>query len=63
MNTGMKAKPVKDSMPMNRNILYVIVAVVGIAIGILGYQLYLNHQKPSGIEIKLDDNGISIQKQ
>ena len=48
---------------MNRNILYVIVAAAGVVVGILGYQLYLNHQKPGGVEIKLDDNGISIQKQ
>jgi hypothetical protein len=46
---------------MNRNLLYAICAVFGVAVVVLGYQVYQDRQKPNGVEIKIDDNGISIQ--
>ena len=47
---------------MNRNLLYLICGVFGVAVVILGYQVYQDRQKPDGVEIKIDENGISIQK-
>jgi hypothetical protein len=47
---------------MNRNLLYLVCGVLGIAVVILGYQVYRDQQKPEGFEIKVDDSGISIQK-
>ncbi len=47
---------------MNRNLLYLVCGVLGIAVVILGYQVYQDRQKPEGFEIKVDDSGISIQK-
>ena len=47
---------------MNRNLLYAICAVFGVAVVVLGYQVYQDRQKPEGFEIKVDDSGISIQK-
>ncbi len=46
---------------MKRNFLYLICGVLGIAVVILGYQVYQDRQKPKGVEIKIDDSGISIQ--
>ncbi|HUQ37732.1 MAG TPA: hypothetical protein VM144_15280 [Aestuariivirga sp.] len=46
---------------MSRNLLYAITAVFGVAVVVLGYQVYQDRQKPNGVEIKIDDNGISIQ--
>jgi hypothetical protein len=46
---------------MSRNLLYAITAVFGVAAVVLGYQVYQDRQKPNGVEIKIDDNGISIQ--
>jgi hypothetical protein len=46
---------------MSRNLLYLICGVFGVAVVILGYQVYQDRQKPNGVEIKIDDNGISIQ--
>jgi multidrug transporter EmrE-like cation transporter len=46
---------------MSRNLLYAICAVFGVAIVVLGYMVYQDRQKPKGVEIKIDDNGISIQ--
>ena len=46
---------------MSRNLLYAITAVFGGAIVVLGYLVYEDRQKAKGVEIKIDDNGISIQ--
>lgn len=47
---------------MKRNLVYLVCGAVGVAVVIFGYQLYQDRQKPDGVEIKIDDNGISIQK-
>ena len=46
---------------MSRNTLYAICAVFGLAIVVLGYLVYDDRKKADGVEIKIDDNGISIQ--
>jgi predicted negative regulator of RcsB-dependent stress response len=48
---------------MNRNIAYMLAGAVGVMVVIFGYQYYEQHRARDSIEIKLDDNGISIQKQ
>ena len=50
-------------MVMNRNLLFLVVAAVGVVIGILGYQAYLSQREPSGVQIKIDESGFSIQKE
>ncbi len=47
---------------MNRESLYLIIAILAIAGGIMGYQLYSERQKPEGVEINLGKNGLSIQQ-
>ncbi len=46
---------------MSRNLLYAICLVLGVAVVVFGYQVYQDRQKPDGVEIKINDNGISIQ--
>ena len=46
---------------MSRNLLYAITAVFAVAIVVLGYMVYEDRQKAKGVEIKIDDSGISIQ--
>ena len=46
---------------MNRSLLYAVCVVFGVAIVVLGYLVYEDRQKTKGVEIKIDDNGISIQ--
>ena len=46
---------------MSRDLLYGICAVFGVAAVVLGYMVYEDRQKAKGVEIKIDDNGISIQ--
>lgn len=47
---------------MNRNIAYMNFGAVGVMIVIFSYQYSESHRSRDGVEIKLDDNGISIQK-
>jgi predicted negative regulator of RcsB-dependent stress response len=46
---------------MNRNVLYIVIGVLAVAAAVLGYQYYQERQKPSGINIKVGEEGISIQ--
>jgi hypothetical protein len=45
---------------MNRNSLYVIIALLVVAIA--GYALYLHEQNKPGLELKANEDGISIKK-
>ncbi|OIQ70004.1 hypothetical protein GALL_483910 [mine drainage metagenome] len=45
---------------MNRNVLFAIIGALAVIAGILAYQSYKARQAPSGVQINLGDNGISI---
>ncbi len=47
---------------MNRNGLYLVIGALVVAVVVLGAYLYRQETKPAGVELKIDDNGISIQK-
>jgi len=47
---------------MNRNVLYFAVALLSVTSVAIGYQLYQERQKTTGIEISVGDHGISIDK-
>ncbi|MFG1203117.1 hypothetical protein V5F29_12080 [Xanthobacter aminoxidans] len=47
---------------MNRNILYLAIGALVLVIAVVGYQLYQERQKPSGIEINFGKSGISIEE-
>ena len=53
---------VGNSMIVNRNIFYGVIAVLGIVVAVVGYQLYKERQKTTGIEINIGERGISIEK-
>ncbi len=46
---------------MNRNILYLIIGALVVVGVVLGYQFYQERQKTSGVEINVDEGGISIE--
>ena len=46
---------------MSRNLLYLICVALAGVVAVLGYQVYQERQKPNGVELRIDDNGISIQ--
>jgi hypothetical protein len=47
---------------MNRNVLYLIIGILVLATTVVGFQLYRERQKTTGVEISIGDRGISIQK-
>ena len=47
---------------MNRNVLYLVIGVLGIAAVVFGYQLYQERQKTTRVEISIDKSGIAIEK-
>ena len=47
---------------MNRNVIPVVIAVLAVASVVLGYQLYQERHKKTGVEISIGDRGISIEK-
>lgn len=47
---------------MTRNALFLLVGVLGVGIAILGYLYYDETRARSGIEIKIDENGLSMEE-
>lgn len=45
---------------MNRNFLYTIIGVLAVAAAFFGYQTYKAQQEPSGVQINIGENGLSI---
>lgn len=46
---------------MNRNTLYLLVGLLGVGLMVVGYLYYQESQK-SGVEIRIGDQGISIDE-
>ncbi len=47
---------------MNCNVLYLVIGILAIVTAVIGYQLYQERQKTTGIEINVGKSGISIEK-
>jgi len=47
---------------MSRSALYLIIGVLVVAGGVMGYQLYAERQKTDRVEIEVGKNGLSIEK-
>ena len=48
-------------MNINRNVLYLIVAVLLVGVGVLSYQLYQAKKQPEGLHINVGPDGLKIQ--
>lgn len=46
---------------MNRNVLWLVIGVLAVATAVVGYQLYQERQKTTGIDINVGKGGISIE--
>jgi len=45
----------------NRNVLYLIIGALVVALGVLGYNLYQANKEPEGLQINVGPNGLKIQ--
>ncbi len=48
-------------MPANRNVMYLIIGVLIVAVGVLGYNLYQAKKQPEGVQINVGPDGLKIQ--
>jgi hypothetical protein len=55
------ARPMETRMPGNRNMLYLIIGALVVAVGVLGYNLYQTKKEPEGLQINVGPNGLKIQ--
>ena len=47
---------------MNRNVVYAVIAVLVVAVGVLGTLYYQERHREGRIEINLGNSGLTIQK-
>jgi len=47
---------------MNRNVLFVLIGALVVVCAGLGYALYQERQKTSGVEITVGPGGLSVEK-
>jgi len=47
---------------MRQNRLYLVIGALAVAVVLLGIYVWREESKPDGIEIQIDDSGISVQE-
>jgi predicted negative regulator of RcsB-dependent stress response len=47
---------------MKINVTYLLVGAACAVIAVIGYQYYQQHHQSNGVEINIDNNGVSIKK-
>jgi hypothetical protein len=52
----------KGQVIMSRNVLFLVIGMLVVAGGVMGYQLYQERHKTGGVEIEVGKNGLSIQQ-
>ena len=52
----------EDEETMNRNVLYLVIGALAVGASVLGYVLYQEWQKTTGIDISVGKGGVSIEK-
>ncbi|HYI27779.1 MAG TPA: hypothetical protein VD863_08010 [Bradyrhizobium sp.] len=48
-------------MSGNRNLLFLIIGALIVAVGVLGYSLYQTKKEPEGVQINVGPGGLKIQ--
>ena len=48
-------------MPGNRNLMFLIIGALIVAVGVLGYSLYQSKKETEGVQINVGPGGLKIQ--
>ncbi len=48
-------------MTGNRNVLFLIIGALIVAVGVLGYSLYQTKKEPEGLQINVGPDGLKIK--
>jgi len=51
----------ENRVPDNKNVLYLIIGVLVVAVGVLGFNLYQAKKQPEGLQINVGPDGLKIQ--
>jgi len=51
----------ESRMADNKNVLYLIIGVLLVAVGVLSYNLYQAKQQPEGLQINVGPDGLKIR--
>lgn len=49
-------------MPISRNILFLIVGALVVAVGALSWKVYEDNKEPKGVQLNIGPGGISVEK-
>ncbi len=49
-------------MPINRNIMLVVVGALCVLVAVLGYKVYEDNREPKGVQLNIGPAGVSIEK-
>lgn len=49
-------------MPVSRNVLFMIIGGLIVAIAALGYKVYQDNKEPKGVQLNIGPAGISVEK-
>jgi RsiW-degrading membrane proteinase PrsW (M82 family) len=50
-----------DKLSDNKNVLYLIIGVLVVAVAVLGFNLYQAKKQPEGLQINVGPDGLKIQ--
>lgn len=45
----------------SRNVLYILILALAVALGVVGYNLYEAKKEPKGLQINIGPNGVRVQ--
>ena len=62
MRPGRNPGHMAQGPKMNSNLRNLVIAALVVAVGVLGYLYYQQRQQQGRVEINLDKNGLTIQK-
>ena len=48
-------------MAVNRNLLFLIIGALVVAVGVLSYNVYQDRKQPEGLQINVGPNGLKVQ--
>lgn len=49
-------------MPISRNMLFLIIGALAVAVAILSYKVYEDNRQPKGVQLNIGPSGISVEK-
>ena len=49
-------------MPISRNILFLLIGGLVVAVAALVYKVYDDHRQPKGVQLSIGPSGISVEK-